>query len=84
MTVRSQTWCLALIALAVIAGPGPAQAADDPFGDVPPPRTRVVRRPVRVLPPLAPAIVSGYLPRNNAVPMYNEPPRWRPQGLPFR
>ncbi len=83
MTVRPQTRCLALIALVVIAGPGPAQAAD-PFGDGPPPRARVVRRPAYAVPSPGPAIVSGYLPRNNAVPMYNEPPRWRPQGLLWR
>jgi hypothetical protein len=34
---------------------------------------------VRPMPPvLAPVLIRDYLPRNNNVPMYNEPPRLRP------
>lgn len=33
---------------------------------------------VRFHGPPRPGIVSGYLPRNNSVPMYNEPPRRPP------
>ena len=72
MTVHPQARPLALIALMVLAGLGPAQAADDVFGEPLPYRARAVGRPVRFR---TPVIISGYLPRNNAVPLYNEPSR---------
>jgi hypothetical protein len=83
MTARLQNRHAAIITLVVIGGLGPAHAADDVFGEPPPHRVRVIRRTVRDLPP-PPAIVSGYLPRNNAVPLYNEPPRLPSPGLTWR
>jgi hypothetical protein len=74
MTVRPILRHAAILTLAVVAGLGPALAQEDAFGEPIRYRERIVRRPVRVLPP-PPAIISGYLPRNNAVPLYNEPPR---------
>jgi hypothetical protein len=61
---------LALIAIPASAWPG-ERDLDQPR------RRRVVR--VRPMPPvLAPVLIRDYLPRNNNVPMYNEPPRLRP------
>lgn len=71
----------ALTILLLIAGLCPAVAQDDAFGEPNPYRERIVRRPARVLPP-PPVIINDYLPRNNAVPLYNEPPR-RPAPYPF-
>ncbi len=84
MTVRPQTLYPAIIALVALAGLVPARAADDVFGEPVPHRVRVVRRPVRALPPPPPTIVSGFLPRNNNVPLYNEPPRYPAPGMLWR
>jgi hypothetical protein len=73
MTRRPQAARLAMTALVLIAGIGPAVAFEDAFGDPVSPRARVIRRSVRPVPPSA--VFSGYLPRNYAVPLYNEPPR---------
>lgn len=70
--------CLALAAALLAAGPVLASPAAWP-GDRPEPRVirqRVVVRPVPVVPVVPPPVlVRDYLPRNHAVPMYNEPPR---------
>ena len=74
---------LAALSIAVVAGLASATqavAGEDPFG-VTLPRPRHPHRPGRPAapPPVPPAaIVGGYLPRNNSVPMYNEPPRRSP------
>lgn len=75
MTRGSRALGLPLLAILLCGGFTPAVAQEDAFADAPPRHVRVYRRPVAP-PPYArpPAIVSGYLPRNNAVPMYNEPP----------
>lgn len=81
MPLRQRAIGLSLLAIVLGAGLAPAVAQDDAFSDAPPRRIRVVRRPVG--PPAyvaPPAIVSDYLPRNNAVPMYNEPPGLRDRG----
>ncbi|MDP4021655.1 hypothetical protein Q8W71_03380 [Methylobacterium sp. NEAU 140] len=68
-----------LAALLVGLLPLAATAADDPFGDPGPRRLRQRRPPPALVPPPpGPPIISGYLPRNNAVPMYNQPPRRAP------
>lgn len=68
-----------LIALLLGAGfTPPANAQEDAFSDAPPRRVRIVRRAPHVLPP--PAVFSGYVPRNAAVPLYNEPPGLRARG----
>ncbi|MCJ2013459.1 hypothetical protein [Methylobacterium sp. J-076] len=82
MTLRQSAVRLPLLAIFVCAGLAPAAARDDAFADAPPHRVRRVHRPVG-LPPVygpPPALVSDYLPRNNAVPMYNEPPGIRDRG----
>jgi len=64
----------ALVPVAFCTMSSPAWAFDDAFGQPVPYRERVViRRSVRPAPPSA--VFSGYLPRNHAVPLYNEPPR---------
>lgn len=72
---------LALAAALLAAGPALASPATWP-GDRPERRVirhRVVVRPVPVVPVVPPAVlVRDYLPRNHAVPMYNEPPRAAP------
>ena len=57
-----------------------AVAGEDPFGVSAPRPVRHHRHARPDAPPAYPraAIVSGYLPRNNNVPMYNEPPRRGP------
>lgn len=81
MSLRQRAIGLSLLAIVLGAGPAPAVAQDDAFSDGPPRRIRVVRRPAGapafVRPP---AIVSDYLPRNHAVPIYNEPPGLRDRG----
>ncbi|GJD36244.1 hypothetical protein [Methylobacterium aerolatum] len=81
MSRRPQARRLVLAALALGVTAGPASAFEDAFGQPLPYRERVIRRPVRALPP---AIVSGYLPRNHNVPMYNEPPRRPAFGASWR
>lgn len=88
MSVRTFSAASALRALAALsaaalaglsaglASAPEAVAGEDPFGVSAPDHVRH-HRPARTAPPPAyprPAIVSGYLPRNNNVPMYNEPP----------
>lgn len=80
MIVRKRAFRLPLLALLLCAGLAPAAAQDDAFSDAPPRRIRVVRRPPGRPFVAPPALVSGYLPRNNAVPMYNEPPGLRAGG----
>lgn len=68
---------LPLVAILLCGGLLPAAARDDVFSDAPPRRVYLKRHhALRVYGP-PPAIVSGYLPRNNGVPMYNEPPGLR-------
>ena len=74
MTVAPMIRHAAILTLAMVAGFGPALAQEGAFDRPIPYRERIVRRPVRMLPP-PPAVISGYLPRNYAVPLYNEPPR---------
>lgn len=81
MSVRKRVQRLPLLALALCAGIDPASALDDAFSDARPRRVHVVRRPLRADAYVAPpALISGYLPRNNAVPLYNEPPGLRDRG----
>ena len=78
MTLGSRALGLPLLAILLCGGFTPAVAHEDAFSDAPPRHVRVYRRVVpapRYVSP--PPVISGYLPRNNAVPMYNEPP-----GLP--
>ena len=78
MTRGSRALGLSLLAILLGGGVTPAVAQEDAFSDAPPRHVRVYRRPAA--PPAyagPPATVSGYLPRNNAVPMYNEPPTYR-------
>lgn len=75
--------CLAALSAVVVAGlasAAPAVAGEDPFGASAPRALRHHRHARPEAPPPAPraAIVSGYLPRNNNLPMYNEPPRRGP------
>jgi hypothetical protein len=56
----------------------PAPAAAWPQEAEVAPRTRHHLRPQPLPAPGRAAIVSGYLPRNHNVPMYNEPPRRPP------
>ena len=90
MTVRTSSAASALRALAGIsaallaglaAAPG-AAAGEDPFAVSAPHPVRRHRdagaaAPPRAFPPVA--IVSGYLPRNTNLPMYNEPPSRGPR-----
>ena len=89
MTVRtsfraSAPRLLAALSVGVVAGLSAglasttrAVAGEDPFG-VSAPRPVRHHRPARPDAPLPPhpraAIVGGYLPRNNNLPMYNAPP----------
>lgn len=78
MIPGSRALGLPLLAILLGAGLTPAQAQDDAFSDAPPRHVRVYRRPVAPPPYAAPpAIVSGFLPRNHGVPLYNEPPGLR-------
>ncbi len=75
MTRGSQALGLPLLAILLCGGLTPAVAQEDAFSDAPPRHVRIYRRPAASLPYAGPpAIVSGYLPRNHAVPLYNEPP----------
>ncbi len=90
MTVRttpavSALRVLAGLSAALLAGLAAAPetaAGEDPFAVSAPHPVRRHRdaraaAPPRAFPPVA--IVSGYLPRNNNVPMYNEPPSRGPR-----
>lgn len=94
MTVRTSSAAsalrvLAVLSVGIVADPSAglasatqAVAGEDPFGVAAP---RPVRPHRRARPDASPppdpraAIVGGYLPRNNNVPMYNEPPSRGPR-----
>lgn len=75
MTLGSRALGLPLLAILLLSGLTPAVAQEDAFSDAPPRHVRVYRKVLPVRPYAGPpAIVSGYLPRNYGVPLYNEPP----------
>ena len=84
MTTRPRYACIAAALLMAACATSPVTARDrfaesDPFGDTAPHRLRTRTPAVHNLPPPPQAeIVTGYLPRNHNIPIYNEPPRlWR-------